>query len=261
MGSKRMNKAQRKAVHEGLRRFLSVLLSLAMVLQTSPVAYARWDEGAVEPAPAEEYVPEEGAAEEVAPEEAAPEEAAPQEAPAEEAAPEQAAPEATAPVPEPTAEPAAQPEQQATPQLTGLAIENTTTDSALSSATLDNNLAFTLQYAGLETGAGYEATIELIDAQTRQVLLGEPYYVSEADQWRQDPMQLAASFAADETGQYRAEFERVDLHYIAGACTCPPSPRSCTPPTAPSSSPPRTRPRPSPTPWPSQACPRTPRSA
>ena len=29
MGSKRMNKAQRKAVHEGLRRFLSVLLSLA----------------------------------------------------------------------------------------------------------------------------------------------------------------------------------------------------------------------------------------
>ena len=134
MESTRMSKSQKRAAREALNRFLSVLLSLAMVLQTSPVAYARWDEGAVEPAPAEEYVPEEGAAEEVAPEEAAPEEAAPQEAPAEEAAPEQAAPEATAPVPEPTAEPAAQSEQQATPQLTGLAIENTTTDQIITAA-------------------------------------------------------------------------------------------------------------------------------
>ena len=41
------NKAQRRAIKEAFNKFLSVLLTFAMVLQTSPVAYARMDEGGV----------------------------------------------------------------------------------------------------------------------------------------------------------------------------------------------------------------------
>ena len=92
MSDRRISKAQRKAAREGLNRFLSVLLSLAMVLQTSPVAYARWDEGAAV-VPQEEVVPAEGQA-----------------TPEGEAITEEPAAEPEAPAAEPAAEPEATPE-------------------------------------------------------------------------------------------------------------------------------------------------------
>ncbi|MDO4404927.1 MAG: hypothetical protein Q4C09_07805, partial [Atopobiaceae bacterium] len=49
MSNKHTSNAQKRQVREGARKVLSIILSLAMVLQTSPVAYARMDDGSAVP--------------------------------------------------------------------------------------------------------------------------------------------------------------------------------------------------------------------
>ena len=59
MSNTTVSKGKKRAARERLNKFLSVLLSVAMVLQTSPVAYARWDEGGAEGYSYDAAVPEE----------------------------------------------------------------------------------------------------------------------------------------------------------------------------------------------------------
>ena len=59
MSNTTVSKSKKRAARERLNKFLSVLLSVAMVLQTSPVAYARWDEGGAEGYGYDAAVPEE----------------------------------------------------------------------------------------------------------------------------------------------------------------------------------------------------------
>ena len=64
MSKTKRTRAQKRATKEAFNKFLSILLTFAMVLQTSPVAYARMDEGGVD-----DYVESVDVAEETVPEE------------------------------------------------------------------------------------------------------------------------------------------------------------------------------------------------
>lgn len=82
MKNARFSKVQKREMKEGFNKFLSVLLTFAMVLQTSPVAYARMDEGGADAYVTEAPVPDEAVTEEIP---AAEEEVFEEEVPAEEA--------------------------------------------------------------------------------------------------------------------------------------------------------------------------------
>ncbi|MBP3894039.1 MAG: hypothetical protein J6D34_08370, partial [Atopobiaceae bacterium] len=86
MKNARFSKVQKREMKEGFNKFLSVLLTFAMVLQTSPVAYARMDEGGADAYVTEAPVPDEAVTEEIpaAEEEVFEEEVPAEEAPAEE---------------------------------------------------------------------------------------------------------------------------------------------------------------------------------
>lgn len=114
------------------------------------------------------------------------------------------------------ADPEQVPDQQAAPAITSLSVRSQVTESALASATEENNLQLDLGYEGLQAGAEYETTIELLDASTGDVLTTEPW-TDEGGAQHADPLEYHKNATATEAaGTMHLDIEHVDLHWVAG---------------------------------------------
>ena len=114
------------------------------------------------------------------------------------------------------ADPEQAPDQQAAPAITSLSVRSQVTESALASATEENNLQLDLGYEGLQAGAEYETTIELLDASTGDVLTTEPW-TDEGGAQHTDPLEYRKNATSTEAaGTMHLDIEHVDLHWVAG---------------------------------------------
>ncbi|MEE0026763.1 MAG: hypothetical protein U0J70_04170, partial [Atopobiaceae bacterium] len=107
-------------------------------------------------------------------------------------------------------------DQNANDRLTSLVVRSRLTDSEVVASEEANVLSMDLGYKDLEPNAEYEAVVELLDAATGDVLVGEPW-TDDQGETHSDSLEFHKNVTTGEaTDTLSMELEDVDVHWVAG---------------------------------------------